>query len=78
MIDLETLIVPTKRELDLEKLRLDYVEGLLECMNPEDLYETFRSCMIEHLRTLTEEELYNEMEKWGFEHLFEQKEIIEC
>lgn len=75
MFDLE---IPTKRDIDLDKLRLEYVEALLSNMDYKDLLETFRTTMFEHLKTLSEDELYEEIEKWGFKYLFEEKEMIEC
>ena len=78
MFELGNYVIPTERESDIEKLRTDYIEGLLSHMDYKDLLETFRSVMLEHLRTLTEDELHKEIENWGFEHLLEQKEIIEC
>ena len=75
MFDLE---IPTKSDIDLDKLRLEYVEALLSNMDYKDLLETFRTTMFEHLKTLSEDELYEEIEKWGFKYLFEEKEMIEC
>jgi hypothetical protein len=72
------LAIPTEREIDLDKLRLEYVEALLSNMDYKDLLETFRSTMFEHLKTLSEDELYEEIEKWGFGYIFDQQEIIEC
>ena len=63
MFDLE---IPTKRDIDLDKLRLEYVEALLSNMDYKDLLETFRTTMFEHLKTLSEDDL------------FEEKEMIEC
>ena len=75
MFDLE---IPTKSDIDLDKLRLEYVEALLSNMDYKDLLETFRTTMFEHLKTLSEDDLYEEIEKWGFKYLFEEKEMIEC
>ena len=66
MFELGDYVIPTDKEADIEKLRTDYIEGLLSHMDYKDLLETFRSVMLEHLRTLTEDELHEEIEKWGF------------